>query len=186
MSSARLAVAALKCLAYAETSEDVPALLGQHEEDFDEAARVSDGFALGMRALAHGRWLVGVGGLELARNADVATVAQKSLALLTEAVRYFRNQGMDPWELFALLQMAKAHADLHQFDDAQACINNALEGLERFPILASHLYEVVGQLRTMQGDPSAEESFQAALKAAEESGLVFNTRLLLRYVSKAE
>lgn len=179
-------VAALKCLALAETNEDVPARLAPHEADFGGAARVGDGFALGMRALALGRWHVGAGGLAIARATDSATVAQKSLALLTEAVRYFRNQGMDPWELFALVQQTKAHADLHQFDDAQACIDAAVEGLERFPILTSHVYEAAGQVRTMLGDTNAVESFQVALEAAEKSGLLARCETLRRYVSQTE
>lgn len=179
-------VAALRGLALAETSEDVPDLLAQHEADFGDAARIGDGFALGMRALALGRWFVGVGGLAKASVTDSATVAERSLALLTEAVMYFRNQGLDPWELFALVQQTKAHADLHQFDDAQACINAAAEGLVRFPILACHVYEVVGQLRTMWGDASAVESFQAAVEAAEKSGLYARRETLVRYVNRTE
>jgi len=75
---------------------------------------------------------------------------------------------------------------LHQFDEAQACINAAAEGLERFPILASHVYEAVGQVRTMWGDANAMESFQAALEAAEKSGLLARRERLLQYVSRTE
>jgi Protein of unknown function (DUF1156) len=142
-------VAALKSLVLAETSEDVTALLAQHKAELDDAARVGDGFALGMHALALGRWHVGAGGLALASATGRVAGARRSLALLREAVDYFRNQGMDPWVLFALVQQTKAHADLHRFDEAQACIDAAVEGLERFPILASHVYEAVGQVRTM-------------------------------------
>lgn len=179
-------VAALKSLSLAETSEDVPSLLAQHEVDFGGAARVGDGFALGMRALALGRWHVGVGGLSIASATGSVTVAQRALAFLKDAIEYFRNQGMDPWVLFALVQQMKAHADLHQFDDAQACVNAAVEGLERFPILASHVYEATGQVRTMWGDANAVESFQAALEAAEKSGLLARSETLVRYVSPTE
>jgi hypothetical protein len=177
-------VAALKCLALAETNEDVPVILEKYEEEFDEAVRVGDGFALGMRALAHGRWLVGVGGIELARTTDSATVAQRSLRLLTEAVTCFRNQGMDPWELFAFVQLTKAHADLLQFDNAQGYVNSAVGGLKRFPILASHVYEALGQIQTMLGSADAPSSFQAALEAAEESGLLARRETLVRYLSQ--
>jgi hypothetical protein len=182
-------VAAVKSLALAETSEDVPALLEHHKDEFADAQRVGDGFALGMRSLALGRWCVGPGGLATARATGPEPVAQRALAHLGEALGHFCNQGMDPWGLFALVQRAKAHADLHQFDEGQDCINIVGEGLKRFPILASHLYEAVGQARTMWGDPNAVESFQAAVDAAEESGLLARREWLMQlmqYVNRAD
>lgn len=180
-------VAALKSLALAETTEDVPALLTQHDADFADAARVGDGFALGLRALALGRWHVGVGGLAIARATDSETVARSALAHLNEAVGYFQNQGMDPWVLFARVQQAKAYADLRDFDEGQACLDIVVEGLERFPILASHAHEAVGQGRTMWGDEKAIESFQAAVDAAEESGLLARREVLIQqYLSRME
>lgn len=179
-------VAAMELLALAETMEDVPSLAQPYDIDFAEAAKVGDGFALGMRSLALGRWHVGAGGLALARTTDAATVARRALAHLQQAVVFFQRQGMDPWELFALVQLTKAHADLRQFDDAQVLIEKAVKGLERFPILASHVYEVEGQVRTMWGDPKAGESFQTALEAAEQSGLVYRRKSLLRYVGPTE
>ena len=179
-------VTALNALALAETKEDVPAIVEQHNADFADAARVGDGFALGMRALALGRWHVGVGGLALAQTTDSATVAQTALAFLHEAVGYFQNQGMDPWVLYALVQQPKAYADLHQFDDVQACIDAYVEGLERFPILASLAYETAGQLRMMLGDAKAMESFQAAVEAAEDSGLLARRETLMRYLSETD
>ena len=179
-------VAALQCLALAETDQDLPALLSQYETEFGDAVRVGDGFALGMRALALGRWHVGVGGLALASTSGSAVVAQWALDLLTEAAGYFENQGMDPWALYVLVQQAKALADLHRFDDAQNCINAAAEGLDRFPILASHLHEAVGQIRSMLGDENAMDSFLAALEAAEESGLLARREILMRYVDRTE
>jgi hypothetical protein len=182
-------VAAVRCLALAETSEDVPALLEQYKDKFADAQRVGDGFALGMRSLALGRWCVGPGGLAMARATALEPIAQRALAHLGEALGHFRNQGMEPWALFALLQRAKAHADLRQFDEAQDCINVVGEGLKRFPILASHCYEVVGQVRSMRRDPDAAESFQAAVDAAEESGLLARREWLMQlmqHVSRAD
>ena len=176
-------VAALKSLVLAESSQDVPGLLAQHDPDFRDAARVGDGFALGMRALAHGRWLVGVGGLSQAKVTDSTTVARQALAQLTEAIRFFRNQGLDPWVLFARVQQAKAYADLGQIDNAQTCIEAAAVDLERFSILVSHVHEAVGQVRKMVGAPDALKSFQAAQEAAEQSGLLFRRETLLTYMS---
>jgi tetratricopeptide (TPR) repeat protein len=179
-------VAALNLLALASTDEDLPTLAEQHRADFAEAERVGDGLALGMRALALGRWHVGPGGLALARVTDPATVAQQALAHLQQAVALFQNQGMDPWELFAILQQAKAYADLNRFDEAQACIDEVAAGIERFPVFASHLYETVGQLQAMHGSEQAEESFVTAVSAAEESGLVWQRERLLQYFDQAE
>ena len=46
---------------------------------------------------------------------------------------------MDPWLLFSFVPQVKVHADLHQFDDAQTCLNNARDGLRRYPMLTSRL-----------------------------------------------
>jgi hypothetical protein len=131
-----------------------------------------------MRALALGRWYVGVGGLAL----EGTTGAQQSLVLLQEALKHFRTQGMDPWEVFALVQVTKAYADLHQFDQAQACVDACTQGLERFPILASHLHETVGQVQTMLGHTSATENFEAAVAAAGQVGLLARRETLLQYL----
>ena len=98
----------------------------QCQADFDEATRVGDGFALGMRSLALGRWYVGAGGLTLAQNGDPTAIAQQALAYLQQASRWFLNQGMDPWVLFSTVQQAKAYADLHRFDDAQEAMDLSL------------------------------------------------------------
>ena len=93
---------------------------------------------------------------------------------------------MDPWELFAFVQQAKAYADLHQFDEAQNFIDEAVKGLERFPVFASHIYDAAGQIKRMQGDPESGKSFEAALNAAEQSGLLLRRQSLLRYMRQNE
>jgi len=179
-------VAALKALALAETSEDLPALSAQDEDIFADVARVGDGFALGMRALALGRWHLGSGCLARIPATDREKVTQIASNHLQEALGYFRNQGMDPWFLFALLQQAKVHLDLHELDAAQSCMDTVVEALDRFPVLTSHCHEVVGQARMMRGDEKALESFHAAVDAAEESGLLARRDLLLQVVSRLE
>ncbi len=179
-------IGALELLARAETAEDVPSLAKQREDDFSEASRVGDGFALGMRALALGRWHVGVGGLTLARNSDSATVARQALQHLKAARGLFKNQGMDPWTLFTVVQETKAYADLNEDDLAQACIDEAEVGLDRFPVFTSYVLEAVGQIRTLYGDSQAVESFRAAVQAAEESGLFARRERLWRYVQPTD
>jgi hypothetical protein len=80
------------------------------------------------------------------------------------------------------VQQVKAYVDLRQFDEAQECVERVDKGLERFPIWASHLFEVVGQVKTLHGDPQAAESFRAALEAADKSGILGRRETLLRYV----
>lgn len=174
-------VVALYLLALAETSENVPALVEQYRTEFDEAQRVGDGFALGLRALALGRWHVGAGGVALTQTSDPATVARQALTHLDEAARWFEKQGMDPWQLFLMVQRAKAYGDLRDWDSAQACIDAAVAGMGRFPVFASFVYEAIGQLRLMYGDPSAVDSFMAARQAAEDSGLRARAESLGRY-----
>jgi tetratricopeptide (TPR) repeat protein len=160
-------------LPLAETSNDLPKLAAEYAEDFAEVARVRDGVSLGFRSLALGRWYVGVGGLALARQTgDAQQVAAQALEHLKEAIRHFSNQGMDPWVLYAELQVAKALADLRRWDESQECIKRVSDDLVRFPILGSHLYETVGQLQAMWRSPLAEQSFEQAVRYAEESGLL--------------
>jgi hypothetical protein len=109
-------VTALKALALAETRESVLDTLYQHEQDFVDAKRVGDGFALGMRDLARARWHLHINhvqGLATPTSADLATSAQQSLRLLNNAMEYFERQAMDPWLLYARVQAVKAFADLH-------------------------------------------------------------------------
>ncbi|MCX6543103.1 MAG: SIR2 family protein [Acidobacteria bacterium] len=179
-------VVAVHALLLSATSEDVPGLLTADDAEFADAVRVGDGFALGMRELAIGRWHVGVGGLAIAREASGESVAQVAIAHLEQAILHFRNQGMDPWVLFSLIQLAKAHMDLRQFDQAQAFVDQVAEGLERFPVLATHLHEAIGQGRMMWGDVNALESFQSALDTAEESGLFARRETLAHYLSSGQ
>lgn len=177
-------VAALYLFVLAETSNDVPSLSEGFVSTFLEAERVGDGFALGFRLLALGRWYVGNGGMALAQHgSSPADVAQRAIDFLKPAAMYFSNQGMDPWMLFVKLQQAKAYSNMRRYDEAQECINNVNEGIERFPILASYLYEVVGQLQLMTGnDTDAKENFNKAVNAAAESDLLKRHETLLGYM----
>jgi len=177
-------IAALFLLALGKTTEDVPKRADEYQSEFDEAARVGDAFALGMRSLALGRWHVGPGGLELGSRIGQDTVAVRALEHLRQAASFFEKQGMHPWVLYSLVQQAKAYGDLHQFDDAQQCLDDAVRGLERFPILSAHVYEAAGQLRQMHGAPDAEQSFEAAVQVAEKCGLLAMREGLLTYLKR--
>ncbi len=173
-------VVALWTLALGVTDIDVPEIIEKHMSTFGEVERVGDGFALGMRTLALGRWHVGPGGLELVQEIGYKEVSQRALEYLAQAVGYLGNQGMDPWILYALIQRAKAFADLRQFDEAQSNIDMAWEATSRFPIMKSHVLEAVGQVRQMHGNEAASQSFRAAIQAAKDSGLFARAEFLSR------
>jgi hypothetical protein len=173
-------------LAVAEAGGNVPRLVSDHEAEWAEAARVGDAVSMGMRALALGRWAVGTGGLAYAQEAGREPVARQALSLLDDAVGFFEQQGMDPWALYAIIQQSKALADLRAFDQAEEWLRRVEEGLARFPVLASHLYEAMGQIWAMQGKDDAATYFQWALEAAEESGLGERRESLVAYLAGGE
>jgi tetratricopeptide (TPR) repeat protein len=171
-------VVALWLLALAETPEDVPALARQYDEEFAEAQRVGDGVSSGMRSLALGRWHVGKGGLALAKTAGHETVARIALDHLQSAVAVLARQGMDPWVLYALVQLGKAHVDLRQIDQANALFQRVDAGLRRFPIWGFHLYEAAGLAKVLLGDDGAREDLRRSLERAEICGLPKRRALL--------
>ena len=126
---------------------------------------------MGMRALALGRWHVSKGGLKLAQATNAQAVAEAALDHLGAAVDYFTSQGMHPWIVYTRIQQAKALADLHRWDDCQACFEAAEEGRKRFPVLTSHFQEAYAQVLTMHQDPDALKWFRDAVESAEEHGL---------------
>lgn len=164
-------IVALYGLVLGTTMEDVPALFEQYKAQFDQAERVGDGFALGMRSLALGRWHVGAGGLARANALGSKEVASRALGNLQTAISFFERQGMDPWAVYSMVQMTKALGDLRRFEEAQACLNNLKPGLERFPVLYAHANAAIWQLKTMVGDRNARQNLEQAINAAEAFGL---------------
>ena len=170
-------VAALYLLACAERVEDVPAISREWDSVFDDARRVGDGFAAGFRALAMGRWHVGGGGLALAKGEGPA-VAARAMAYLEEATRWFERQGMDPWRVFTGIQRTKALMDLGRYEELDPAVSALEKELDRFPILASHLYEAVCQMERAFKKADAEVWCRRALECAKESGLEWRVKFL--------
>lgn len=164
-------IAALYLLGLWRTSEDVPAFAEGYRSEFEQAERVGDGFALGMRSLALGRWYVGPAGLALAARSSGNTIALQAIEHLQTAVSFLHRQGMDPWVLYARVQIAKALGDLHRFDQARDFFEEMTPGFERFPILCAHAHEAVWQLLRMEGRADSVQSLKIAIDAAESSGL---------------
>lgn len=175
----------LYLLALAETNADLPAALGELERsphgEFAEAVRVGDGFSLGLRELAVGRWLIGVGGRALieAGEGDVPGVAARAAEHLTAAASWIERQVMDPWRVFVELQWARVLADLGRWDEVEEAVTRAAEGARRFPIWASHLHETRFQLHRLVGNiPASAEAATLAVDAAEAAGLAHRRELL--------
>lgn len=171
-------VAALGMLASGRRSEDVRDEFNALDPIFAQAERVFDGFALGMRHLALGRWLVGSGGIALSKTLGQKSVARAALRSLGEAIQFFSRQGMDPWILYTTIQIIKAHGDLQDFEAAQAHANDAAQLLERFPIFEAHLREAQFQLLYMGGSEQAVAALEHAIEAAATHGLKHYQRML--------
>jgi len=78
---------------------------------------------------------------------------------------------MDPWSIYASVQIAKALGDLQRFDQSYKCLEQIREGLDRFPILLPHAEEAIWQLWRMQGVPEAVQHLHNAIDAAEANGM---------------
>jgi hypothetical protein len=168
-------ILALDLLALARTNLDVPALSMQYEPEFKQAIRIGDGFALGIRSLALGRWYVSGGGLELAAaTAKREEIAEQAMDSLNAALSFFDAQGMDPWSIYSIVQMAKALGDLQLFDQSYEYLEKIKEGLDRFPVLLAHTEEAVWQLCRMDGVPEVDaiQHLQNAIDSAEYTGMV--------------
>ncbi|MBN8592920.1 MAG: SIR2 family protein [Anaerolineae bacterium] len=164
-------VRAIQLLNLSASTEQVIMRAEGYEQDFAEAKRVGDIYAQAIRSLAIGRWLVGNGRQLYSATESAESRAHLALSHLDQAMVELDQLGMDPWLLYGLLQKIKLFADLQQFDAAQAGIDHMLASLDRFPILASHTYEVIGQILFMQHNPAAADAFREARAAAIENGL---------------
>jgi hypothetical protein len=164
-------VRAIQLLNLSASTEQVITRAADYEQDFVEAKRVGDIYAQAMRSLALGRWLAGSGRQLYTPTNPAESLPHLALSHLDQAMVGLDQLGMDPWLLYGLLQKIKLFADLQQFDAAQAGVDQVLASLDRFPILASHTYEVIGQILFMQHNPAAADAFREAKAAAVENGL---------------
>jgi len=177
-------VAALHLLNLTASTENIYPVADRYTALFEEAGRVGDGFALGIRELAFGRWYVGPAFND--RPEHRRTAAGRAFGHLEEAIGWLERQGMDPWVLFARLQQAKAYADLSDHESAARLVNGVIDQLGRFPLLASRALEAAAQLRWMTGDPTAAKTFEAAIDAAEDSGLMHERERLKQYLTLSD
>jgi hypothetical protein len=174
---------ALEILLLAATGEDAQALFNQSKAVFEDAARVRDGFTLGMLHLAFGRWLVGGHRPQALGKVGPESSSERVLAVLNIAIDKFHHQGMTPWELYAQIQALKATADIGLWDEVRRVEKEIGPTIEtRFPVLTSYLLEANGQFLRMRRDEHADEAFHEACDAAEKTGLRARAQLLRKYV----
>ena len=172
--------AALAGLVLAESRAETPEFLAA--QDFSEAERVGDGFALGMRALAQGRWRVSSGRTRLVETDGHEAAACQALEYFQQAIEVFRNQGMHPWIAYSQLQTAKAYAYLNDFGKANELLELANETVDRFIVFDSHYLETRALIEFMDQKPErGAEYLQGAIEAAQNSGLDQRAEHLMSY-----
>jgi hypothetical protein len=175
-------VEALGLLGLAEAGGDVGRGDRECEGDFVQVRRVGDGFALGMRSLALGRWWV----KKCETGNSRAESARAALGHLSTALETFNCQGLDAWTPYVLVQMAHSCATLGEFEQTRTILNDARKAAERFPIWRSHVIWAVGAAKELMGDPSSRDSLVAAAEAAKESGLFYRHGSLVRALEPPE
>jgi hypothetical protein len=151
---------AARLLVLSATDADLPAIAAAYEPVFVRARRVNDHRALGFRALALGRSFM-----------QLEHGPQTALALLNEAGAHFAALGMDPWLLYARIQVMRAYAALERFDLVDRQHEELLMGLQRFPVLQTFWFEARAEMLAWIGDERALATLATAADCAQEAGL---------------
>jgi predicted ATPase len=91
--------------------------------------------------------------------------------MLTAGIAAWRSTGATLWIPFYLPYMAKAHAELGQFDDAQRCIDEAMAAVEasKERWCEANVRRIAGEIELMSPEPDAakaEAHFERALDIA--------------------
>jgi predicted ATPase len=95
----------------------------------------------------------------------------KGIELLIAGIAMNRAARSAMWLPFYLSHLARAHADLGQFDAAGHCIHDAITAMEQTKekCWAPEVHRVAGEIALMSGEPhmgEAEARFERALKVA--------------------
>ncbi|MCG3124366.1 MAG: hypothetical protein GIKADHBN_02829 [Phycisphaerales bacterium] len=165
---------AMTMLALAEACQDVGAYDDRYAGDFKQANRVNDGFALGMRQLALGRWQA----KRCATGGDVEQCAIKATEHLCLAIEAIRQHSMDAWGAYACLVLARCGMYRRDLAQAQQWLNTAADYTGRFPAWRSHLLETLAAVKESFGDHTAPEAYRMSIEAAAESGLLHRAEFL--------
>ena len=93
--------------------------------------------------------------------------------MLTSGIRAFRSTGATLWTALYLPYLARAYADLDQFDDAWRCIGEAMTAVEttKERLWEAEVYRMAGEIALGSPEPDpvkAEAYFERALVVARE------------------
>jgi class 3 adenylate cyclase/predicted ATPase len=97
--------------------------------------------------------------------------ASDAVRKITFAITAYRSQGSTAWVLVWLSYLARAHAELGQFDDAWRCIGEAMTAVEttKERWIEAEVHRVAGDIALMSPQPDsakAEAYFKRALTVA--------------------
>ncbi len=110
------------------------------------------------------------GGIAL-QGCALALTASDAVHMITSGVTAYRSTGATLWVPVYLSYLAKAHADLGQFDDARRCIGEAMTATETSGErwFEAELHRVAGEIEWMSPErdaAKAETHFERALEVA--------------------
>jgi class 3 adenylate cyclase/predicted ATPase len=96
-----------------------------------------------------------------------------AVPLITSGIAIFRSTGATHWQPFYLTQLARARAELGQFEEAWDCIGEAITAVEttKEKWCEAEIHRTAGKIALMSPDPDAakaEAHFERALAVARE------------------
>jgi predicted ATPase len=99
--------------------------------------------------------------------------ASDAVQMLTSGIAAWRSTGSTMWLPLRLSQLASAHADLGQFDDAWRCIGETMSAVEatKERWFEAEVNRTAGEIELLSRDPDAakaEAYFQRALAVARK------------------
>jgi predicted ATPase len=98
---------------------------------------------------------------------------RKAVQMITLGIAAWRSTGSTPWISFHLSHLARAHAELRQFEEAWHCIGEAMSAVEtiREKWCEAEVHRTAGEIALMPPAPEAakaEAHFEHALTIARQ------------------
>ncbi len=99
--------------------------------------------------------------------------ASSAIQMMTSGITAYRSTGSTLWILLNLPQLARAYAELDQFNDAWRCIGEAMTAVEttKQKLSEAEVYRTAGEIALMSPEPDAakaEAHFERALGIARK------------------
>jgi predicted ATPase len=99
--------------------------------------------------------------------------ALNAVQTITSGISGFRSTGLTLWMPVWLSHLARAHADLGQFDDARRCISEAITAVKttKETVWEAEVHRMAGEITLKSPEPDAakaEAYFERALAVARE------------------